>query len=144
MVVELDVRYNGQSFDLTVPFEGDAAAVAEAFHRRHERRYGYAARDEQVELATVRVTAIGAAGSVPPPLAEAAAAGDASAARTGSRRVWDDGAFVDAAIYDREKLSASSAFDGPAIVEQYDTTVWIPSGWGASADAAGNLIAERQ
>ena len=41
-VVELDVRYAGQSFDLTIPFDGDETALAEAFHQRHERRYGYA------------------------------------------------------------------------------------------------------
>jgi len=59
------------------------------------------------------------------------------------RRVWDVGAFVDAMVYDREQLPAGAAFDGPAIVEQYDTTTWIPSGWRAQADAAGNLLLER-
>ena len=141
IVVDLDVRYAGQSFDLTVPFEGDAAALAEAFHRRHERRYGYAARDERVELATVRVTAAGSAGSMPAPPG-APAAGDAGAARIGSRRVWDAGAFVDAAIYERDKLGAGAAFHGPAIVEQYDTTTWIPYGWRASVDPGDNLLLE--
>ncbi len=140
VVTELDVRYAGQSFDLTVPFDGDAAAIAEAFHRRHERRYGYAARDERIELATVRVTAAGAAGRWP---ATRAPAGDAAAARTGTRPAWDAGRFVDAAVYARERLGAGSAFAGPAIVEQYDTTCWIPAGWRAQTDAAGNLRLER-
>jgi N-methylhydantoinase A len=144
-VVELDVRYTGQSFDLTVPFDGDEAAIAEAFHLRHERRYGYASRDERVELATVRVTAIGSAGAAP----HTAIAGNgtrhhANDARIGTRRAWDDGRFVEAAVYDREKLVAGSAFDGPAIVEQYDTTSWIPAGWSAACDAAGNMIVERR
>ena len=143
-VVELDVRYAGQSFDLTIPFDGDAPAIAEAFHQRHERRYGYASRDEKVELATVRVTAIGSAGA--PPLTTIASNGataDAGAARIGSRRVWDAGGFVDATVYDRERLTAGTAFDGPAIVEQYDTTTWIPRGWHASADTTGNMILEK-
>ena len=139
-VVELDLRYAGQSFDLTVPFDGAAAAIAEAFHRRHERRYGYAARDERVELATVRVTAAGAAGRAP---VTAAPAGDAAAARTGSREVWDAGRFVAADVYARGRLGAGSTFAGPAIVEQYDTTCWIPAGWHALTDAAGNLLLER-
>jgi N-methylhydantoinase A len=140
-VVELDVRYSGQSFDLTVPFAGDAAALAEAFHLRHERRYGYASRDERVELATVRVTAIGSAGAQPQTaLGGNGARHDAAAAATGTRRVWDAGRFVDAMIYDREKLIAGSTFAGPAIIEQYDTTSWIPAGWTAVADAAGNVI----
>jgi N-methylhydantoinase A len=143
-VVELDVRYAGQSFDLTVPFEGDAEAIAAAFHQRHERRYGYAARDEPVELATVRVTATGA-GSPRPPATEARGVrSDAADAVTGARRVWDAGDFVEAAVYDRERLGAGAAFDGPAIVEQYDTTCWIPTGWNAAADAGGNLILEKR
>jgi len=48
---EADVRYRGQSFELTVPLGGD---VAEAFHRAHEARYGYADRGRDVELVAVR------------------------------------------------------------------------------------------
>jgi N-methylhydantoinase A len=144
-VVEVDLRYAGQSFDLTVPFDGDEAALAKAFHQRHERRYGYASRDERVELATVRVTAIGSAGARPhTAIGGNGSRRDASAARIGVRRAWDAGAFVEAAIYDREQLVAGSTFDGPAIVEQYDTTSWIPAGWTAVADAPGNLIVERR
>jgi N-methylhydantoinase A len=144
-VVELDVRYAGQSFDLTVPFDGDEAALADAFHRRHERRYGYASRDERVELATVRVTAIGSAGAAPhTAIAAGTVTGDASGARIGTRRAWDGGAFVDATIYERERLGAGTTFAGPAIVEQYDTTSWIPAGWNATADATGNLLVEKR
>jgi N-methylhydantoinase A len=48
---EADLRYRGQSFELTVPLDGD---VAEAFHRAHEERYGYADRERQLELVAVR------------------------------------------------------------------------------------------
>ena len=142
MVAELDLRYAGQSFDLTVPFDGDETILAEAFHQRHERRYGYAARGERVELATVRVTAIGSAGAPP----YGADAGNGALARDphgGTRRAWDGGVFVDAVIYAREHLSVGATLAGPAIVEQYDTTTWIPTGWRATADAAGNLLLER-
>src|SRR4051812_30826581 len=49
---EADVRYRGQSFELTVPLGGD---VADAFHRAHEERYGYADRDRELELVAVRI-----------------------------------------------------------------------------------------
>jgi N-methylhydantoinase A len=65
-------------------------------------------------------------------------------ARTGTRFVWDAGRFVDADVYARDRLGADAAFDGPAIVEQYDTTCWIPAGWRASAGAAGTLVLERR
>jgi N-methylhydantoinase A len=48
---EVDLRYRGQSFELSVPLGGD---VADAFHRAHEERYGYAERDREVELVAVR------------------------------------------------------------------------------------------
>jgi N-methylhydantoinase A len=140
--LELDLRYAGQSFELTVPFAGDADALAVAFHRRHERRYGYAVRGEPVEVAAVRVTATAHAAGWP----EAAHAGAvrSAPARTGTRFVWDAGRFVDADVYARDRLGADAAFDGPAIVEQYDTTCWIPAGWRASAGAAGTLVLERR
>ena len=48
---EADLRYRGQSFELTVPLGGD---LTEAFHRAHEERYGYADRDREIELVAVR------------------------------------------------------------------------------------------
>jgi N-methylhydantoinase A len=152
IVAELDVRYAGQSFDLTVPFDGDAAATADAFHQRHERRYGYASRDERVELATIRITATGAQQmesgaqemSSRAELRRERSRGTAATALIGSRRVWDNGAFADAAIYERERLAEGATFEGPAIVEQYDTTTWVPRGWGATADVTGNLLLEKR
>jgi N-methylhydantoinase A len=52
---EADLRYRGQSFELTVPLGGD---VAEAFHRAHEERYGYADRGREIELVAVRTADI--------------------------------------------------------------------------------------
>ena len=48
---EADLRYRGQSFELSVPLGGDVAA---AFHRAHEERYGYADREREIELVAVR------------------------------------------------------------------------------------------
>ncbi len=52
---EADLRYRGQSFELTVPLGDD---VAEAFHRAHEERYGYADRDRPIELVAVRTAEV--------------------------------------------------------------------------------------
>jgi N-methylhydantoinase A len=51
----VDLRYRGQSFELTVPLEGDPV---ESFHRTHEERYGYADRDRQLELVAVRTAEV--------------------------------------------------------------------------------------
>jgi len=50
---EADLRYRGQSFELTVPL-GEEPGLAERFHRAHEERYGYADRGREVELVAVR------------------------------------------------------------------------------------------
>ena len=62
---EADLRYRGQSFELTVPLGGD---VAEALHRAHEERYGYADRDRPIELVAVRTADVrpGPAVRLPP------------------------------------------------------------------------------
>jgi N-methylhydantoinase A len=52
---DVDLRYQGQSFELTVPLEGDPV---ESFHRAHEERYGYADRDRPVELVVVRTAEV--------------------------------------------------------------------------------------
>jgi N-methylhydantoinase A len=63
---EADLRYAGQSFELTVPLQ---PGLAEAFHRAHEERYGYADRSRAIELVAVRTAEIrrGPAVELPPP-----------------------------------------------------------------------------
>jgi N-methylhydantoinase A len=52
---EADLRYAGQSFELTLPLQAD---LAEAFHRAHEEQYGFADRDREVQLVAVRTADI--------------------------------------------------------------------------------------
>ncbi len=75
---EADVRYRGQSFELTVPLGGD---VAEEFHRAHERRYGYADRGREVELVAVRTAEV-----TPGPRARPAGRGAGASDWAGPRR----------------------------------------------------------
>ncbi len=70
--------------------------------------------------------------------------GTATTPAIGTRRAWDAGAFVDAAIYQRELLGEGDTFEGPAIVEQYDTTTWVPRGWRATVDVTANLLLEKR
>ncbi|MGW0204201.1 hypothetical protein, partial [Nonomuraea sp. NPDC003201] len=62
---------------------------------------------------------------------------------TARRRVLLAGAWHDAHVHLRESLGVGDAFDGPAIVEQDDTTVVVPPGWSADVDEAGNLHLRR-
>lgn len=142
-VRELDLRYVGQSTELVVGAPRSLDEAVEAFHQRHEQRYGYAAREDPVEIVTARVIGIG---TTPKPRLVAAAAPARRApeqrALRERRDVFDGAAFVDTPVYDRAVLRPGDAFDGPAVVEQYDATTYLAPGWSARVDAFGNLVME--
>jgi len=140
-----DLRYRGQSHELTVPvpedLDGDAlGTVAERFHERHERRYGHASPGEPVELVTLRVLARGAVD--PPDDDPPAATGDPADAVTETRAVTFDGDAVETRIYDREALPVEAALDGPAVVEGAESTVVVPPGATATVTRSGDLLLE--
>jgi len=142
-VRELDLRYVGQSTELMVSAPRSLDEAVEAFHRRHEQRYGFAARRDPVEIVTARVVAVGT--TPKPRLVEAAAparrAPEARALRE-RRDVFDGTAFADTPVYGRTLLRPGDAFDGPAVVEQYDATTYVAPGWSARVDGFGNLVME--
>jgi N-methylhydantoinase A len=155
-VRELELRYAGQSFELSVatsaPFDAHARGRASAdFHERHRRAYGFAA-DDPLELVNLRSAAVGAiprphraAATAPGAPSETAAdvAGAAAVVRERRTVVEDSGVVLDAAVYDRLALRPGMRFEGPALVEQYDATTWIAPGWGARIGGEGDLLLER-
>jgi N-methylhydantoinase A len=143
-VRELDLRYVGQSTELVVTAPRSLEEAVESFHARHEQRYGFAARQDPVEIVTARVVAIG---TTPKPrlVAAAAPAGRAPEQRALRERrpVFDGTAFTDTPVYGRAALRPGDAFDGPAVIEQYDATTYVAPGWSARTDEYGNLVMEQ-
>jgi N-methylhydantoinase A len=134
-----DLRYAGQSFELTVPAGGDPADLAERFHAAHEQRYGYRMPGEPVELVNLRLTA-----TLPtdaPPLREPPAAGPRPAPTP--RRMHLDGAWREAPVWARAGLAPGATLDGPAVVELPEATCLVAAGWGARVDDAGTLVLTR-
>ena len=120
----------------------DAAAVAaviQGFHDLHLRLYVHNRPDAPVEFVNGRVAAIGLVASTPEHEKKANGAVPSVKER---RPVYfeEAGGFVDTAVYDRETLGPGSAVDGPAIVEQIDTTTVIHPGQRVSVDEFGNLL----
>lgn len=139
----MDVRYAGQSHELTVdvPSGADGTVMIATFHDAHVQRYGYAQPQAPVELVTLRLSAM--ATSRPPALrAYARGPAAADAARVGGKTVWFRDGPMTTLLYDRARLRAGHQFDGPAVVNQYDTTTLVPPGWVAWVDERGNLILE--
>ncbi|WEX08904.1 hydantoinase/oxoprolinase family protein [Chelativorans sp. AA-79] len=138
----LDMRYAGQAYELRVRLEpgiDDAGAVAEAFHREHERIYGFRDPDAVIELGTVRLAAVGVTPDLPTPRL---AGGASVSPPKGKRLLFHRGGWVEASIYARSALAPGQSLEGPAIVEQEDTTVIVLPRWNAHVDEVGNLHLE--
>lgn len=141
-----DLRYAGMLCETAIPLPGaevDADAFAgavDAFHDHFERLTGHSHRgQEPVEIVNLRVTAIG--GREKPALLRPLAGGSAAPAPVAHRPVgWlHHAAPLDSAVYAREALGADATVDGPAVIEQYESTVLVPPGAQARTDVWGNL-----
>ncbi len=139
-----DLRYAGQGVEITVPFETervDRASIdglVDAFHTLHERLYTFADREARVELVNFRVTATGVMDKVALPEPPR---GEGTPAASGERRVHMGRAgFETVPVYRREELRAGQQVDGPAIIDQLDTTSVILAGQRAEVEAYGSLI----
>jgi len=145
----VDMRYRGQNYELAVRVpEGpitpaSIAALITGFEEAHKQRYGFLAEEEAVEFVTFRVEAFGlvrkasfAAHEPGPP--------DPAPARIGTRQTYfaAAGKVVETPVYGRDRLLAGMILEGPAIVEQMDTTTVVPPGMRLAVDAMQNLILE--
>jgi N-methylhydantoinase A len=138
----LDMRYVGQSFELTVPFDDTSTGDFKGrFHAAHRERFGYAMPGEPVEIVNLRLKMLGAVQRPNFPQ-EPPAGPDPSPAATGSRPVWFGG-MVNAAVYQRDLLQPGNVVTGPAIVVQMDATTAVPPGWAGRVDGVRNLVLER-
>ncbi|HMB49499.1 MAG TPA: hydantoinase/oxoprolinase family protein, partial [Natronoarchaeum rubrum] len=132
-----DLRYAGQSFELTVdvdrPFDTEEASSR--FGDAHESAYGYRA-DEPVELVNCRVTT-----TVPrsEPALEYAGGGDP---QKGAREAAFADGVHETPVYGREQLAPGETLDGPAIVEGDESTIVVPPAWDVQVREDGALIAE--
>ena len=138
LVRRADLRYRGQSFELTVD-GSDLDELAERLHAAHEQRYGYRMPEEPVELVTVRLIATSAVGR--PELSERPAEGEPEAAR---REASFDGDSHEVDVFERGSLGAGSRVTGPAIVEFPEATCVVRPGWAGAIDEAGTLVLERE
>ncbi len=146
-----DLRYVGQAFEVRVPV-GDgpvdpavADAAAAAVPRAHEQLYGYSFADDprqQVEWVNLRVSGVGPI--TRPELAERPPGdGNAARARTGARPVFFE-EYVDTPVYWRPDLAPGDELHGPAVIEEFGSTVPVHPGFTARVDALGNIVVRKE
>ena len=133
--VTLDMRYQGQAYELNIPYSEGSVAD---FHDAHERAYGHAMRWRAVEVVSLRVAGRGL-GEKPQFAAQPEtpyrpeASGEKLSPLGGRIR-----------HYERAALSPGAGLAGEALVFQLDSTTYVPAGWGARVDAYGNLLLARR
>jgi N-methylhydantoinase A len=146
-----DLRYVGQAFEVRVPVadgELDDAAteeVAQAFHAAHKQLYGYDFADDPrqaVEWVNLRVSGIGPIRR-PDIVQLEPQDGGTDRAVTGSRRVFFDD-WTDTPTYDRTRLAPGDAVHGPAIIEEFGSTVPLHPGFVVTVDDYGNLLLTKE
>jgi N-methylhydantoinase A len=142
-----DLRYEGQGSDVTVPVPAAVLApeslddIRTAFEERYRRLYGRTVPGSGLEVVNWRVTVRGPR----PDLRIAPAAPEGTArrdARKGSRPAYFDDAhgFIDTPVFDRYRLAPGAAVDGPAIIEERESTIVLGSGARARVDEFLNVI----
>jgi N-methylhydantoinase A len=143
----VDARYAGQGNEVTVwvgegdRFPADPATVLEAFEREYARIFGLTIPDVAIEVVTWRLAVTGDAGAAD---LHPAATGS-STQPIGARPVvfGRRSPAVDTPVYRRAELAAGARFDGPAIIEERETTAVIRPGWNVIVSNDGSLIATR-
>jgi N-methylhydantoinase A len=150
---ELDLRYTGQGYELRTPLDGlfvgmltadSLRAARDRFDERHAQIHGHAAKERPVEIVSYRLR-VRVAVPKYEPRAQAAppAPRPAAGAVKGQRRASFNGTIMEATLYERDRLDIGTSIAGPAIVEQFDATTVIPSGWSGQVDGCHNLILAR-
>jgi N-methylhydantoinase A len=146
-----ELRYVGQAYEIRVPLDLDAASAIDdaidAFHVAYADRFGFSYRGEhEVELVNLSIAGFGG-------LSQASEA--AKAADTG-KRSWRDfekykrdiydrqsGETLGCTVYQRPFSGLDDAAAGPCVIEQYDTTTVVDSGWSARSLGDGNIVLDR-
>ncbi len=131
---EADLRYRGQSHELTLPV---TRRLAEAFHRAHRAEFGYARAGEEVELVNLRVRALAPA----PALAMRGGAFRRRRATPAGRQegVAAPGERGEISVYRRAALAPGDSLEGPALVTEYSATTWVAPGFSLEVDRLGIL-----
>ena len=142
-----DLCYSGQSYELGVPLPvREAADLSTArligwFNDAYHRAYGFADHGAPVRLLEARVQVVGV--TQKPRVRLLGGGGEPAGAAPARRRVLDQGQRFDAVVYQRSALRPGERWEGPLIVEQYDSTVYVPEGFRVEIDEHLNLIGAR-
>jgi len=135
----ISMRYGQQNYEQDIAYDGrkGLAGATERFHQRHRDFYGYHFEDEPIELVHLKVSVSEAS---PRPMIRLHSK-NADGGNPGTRNVTESaGNNLPAVKYNRDQLKPGDRFDGPAIVEEIDSTTYVPSRVAVEVDPGHNLL----
>jgi N-methylhydantoinase A len=142
----VEMRYVGQYHEVALPLF-PIEDLADRFHREHNRLYGYSLAEEGTPLEVINMAAR-AIGITDKPRMRGGERGgpDPSHAAKGTRAVWlpEDADFREIPVYDGHTLIAGNRFDGPAVVEQMNTTLFVAAEFDVVVDDMGSFVVYRR
>ena len=139
LLPQVDIRYRGQSYELTVPL---TAYFAQNFHAAHQRIYGHAEPSAALEIVNLRLRAEGAVAKPDLPELPDANGVPANDALLFRRPVVTGTGVAAVPFFDGRSLRPGQQLSGPAVVVQPDTTVWLGHGDTATVDRRLCLVIE--
>jgi len=139
--LRLDLRYQGQSYELPVPFGADFRL---RFQQEHVKAYGYAYPERQVEIVNLRVRLAISTPQAPTRKRRPGPAAQSREALIKTKAVWFDSKALPTGFYARERLAPGAALRGPAVIVEYSATTVVPPDFTCLVDEHENLVLERQ
>ena len=142
-----DMCYVGQSYEVNVPFpQADATTllssqVSDWFHTKYASVYGYTDTQSPTRILEARLQIVGV--TPKPDVSLIATEKSESSVRPHTRTVFENGQSFEATVQQRGLLKPGTSYSGPLIVEQYDTTVYVPPEFRVHVDEFYNLIGEK-
>ncbi len=133
---QVDLRYRGQSYELSIPFGEDFIS---RFHSAHRQRYGYDRLEARVEIVNLRVKCTGLVSPPPPQVSLTRSKLDESA-YIGHRQVYFASGWQSVGFYDLERLTPGMEIPGPAVIVCQDTMVLVGNGWFLVVGMNGDLL----
>ncbi|WP_188477091.1 hydantoinase/oxoprolinase family protein [Primorskyibacter flagellatus] len=146
LILTADLRYAGQAFELTIPLPdghitaGTLAEMRRRFEEEHRQRFSFDDPEEEAELVTLRLTAVGVLGDGGDAAPDYATS-ETAVAKT--RQVHVNGAWTETPVHRQLALPPGAEVAGPAIIEQEYTTMLLPAGWVLTMTPSGDMTARK-
>jgi N-methylhydantoinase A len=144
VTMSLDLRYAGQGYELEIEASTSFSKqkTVKLFTERHEAVYGYSQPGEDIEVTALRMIINIPVRKTNLNVLEYETETDRKP--QSRRRCWFNGEWYDTEVYSRDLLPKGFAVSGPAIVEEYDSTVVVPPNWDCEKSRAGCLVLRRR